>query len=92
VRIDPELRPTANILYLTLQKAKFLMQSHTPAQVTDICSSIITDHGFTIEYFTIVDGITLQPVSEWADHQKIVACVAAWLGEVRLIDNEILPL
>ena len=51
---------------------------------------MIADHGFTIEYFAIVDGITLQPVSEWADHQKIVACVAAWLGDVRLIDNEIL--
>ncbi|MBK8502754.1 MAG: pantoate--beta-alanine ligase [Saprospiraceae bacterium] len=90
VRIDPKLRLTANILYLTLQKAKLLMSSHTPDQVRDICSSLITDHGFTIEYFAIVDGFTLQTVFEWADHQKILACVAAWLGDVRLIDNEIL--
>ena len=30
VRIDPKLRPKANILYLTLQNAKLLMSSHTP--------------------------------------------------------------
>ena len=90
VRIDPKLRPAAHILYQALQKAKSLLPSHTPAQVSEICSSMITDHGFRVEYFTIIDGITLQPVSNWANHQKIVACVAAWLGDVRLIDNEIL--
>jgi pantoate--beta-alanine ligase len=90
VRIDPNLRPSANILYLTLQKAKLLMSNHAPDQVSNICSSLIEQQGFKIEYFSIVDGFTLQPVFEWDDHQKIVACVAAWLGDVRLIDNEIL--
>ena len=39
------------------------------------------------EYFEIVDGNTLQPVSNWEDSNYIVGCVAVFCGEVRLIDN-----
>jgi len=39
------------------------------------------------EYFEIVDGDTLQPVSAWEDSDYIVGCVAVFCGEVRLIDN-----
>ncbi len=39
------------------------------------------------EYFEIVDGNTLQPVSNWEDSDYIVGCIAVFCGEVRLIDN-----
>jgi len=39
------------------------------------------------EYFEIVDGNTLQPVSTWKDSDYIVGCIAVFCGEVRLIDN-----
>jgi len=39
------------------------------------------------EYFEIVDGNTLQPVSNWEDSNYIVGCIAVFCGEVRLIDN-----
>jgi pantoate--beta-alanine ligase len=38
----------------------------------------------------IADAQTLQNVEEWDGKQKIVALVAAYLNEVRLIDNIIL--
>ena len=40
-----------------------------------------------IEYFDIVDGDTLQSISQWKDSDYIVGCVAAFCGKVRLIDN-----
>lgn len=40
-----------------------------------------------VEYYEIVDGTTLQPVTEWAD--DIVGCITVYCGQrpVRLIDN-----
>ncbi len=46
--------------------------------------------GFRIDYLVIADAATLQPVTHWDGKQLLVALVAAFLGEVRLIDN--LPL
>ena len=42
---------------------------------------------FDIEYFEIVDMESLQPVKDWSDSKNIIACIAVWLGKIRLIDN-----
>lgn len=39
------------------------------------------------EYIEFVDENTLIPVSSWDTSSKVVACIAVWAGEVRLIDN-----
>jgi pantoate--beta-alanine ligase len=39
------------------------------------------------EYLVIADAESLQPVSEYNIHNKVVVLVAAWCGDVRLIDN-----
>ena len=46
--------------------------------------------GLQTEYLEIVDGNTLKPIENPANHYYIVACVATWAGKVRLIDNLIL--
>ncbi|NND33847.1 MAG: pantoate--beta-alanine ligase [Saprospiraceae bacterium] len=89
-RIEEAMRPRANTLFLTLRHALDLMQTHSPEEIIRKCSEMIKNQGFRLEYFSIVDGETLQSVRTWADHHSVVACVAAWLGDVRLIDN--LPL
>lgn len=43
--------------------------------------------GLELEYFEIVDGNTLQPVNAWDESNYIVGCMAAYCGDVRLIDN-----
>jgi len=40
-----------------------------------------------VEYFEIVDGLTLQPIEEWADSGCPVGCIAVFCGAIRLIDN-----
>ena len=40
-----------------------------------------------VEYFEIVDEQTLQPISHKDEARDKRACIAAWVGQVRLIDN-----
>jgi pantoate--beta-alanine ligase len=42
---------------------------------------------FRVEYFEIVDPVSLLPLEAWNPMIHAVACTAVWLGEVRLIDN-----
>ncbi len=52
-----------------------------------IINTFESNEHFRLEYFDIVDDKTLRPVSAWDDKVGTVACIAVWLGTVRLIDN-----
>jgi len=43
-----------------------------------------------LEYFEIVDMYTLKPLTTWAQSSNVIACIAVYVGNVRLIDNIIL--
>ena len=43
-----------------------------------------------LEYFEIVDMYSLKTLRSWAESNHAIACIAAWVGKVRLIDNIIL--
>lgn len=47
----------------------------------------LADAGFIVEYYEIASSYTLQPLSRWEKNALPRALVAAWLGNVRLIDN-----
>ncbi len=40
-----------------------------------------------LEYLEIVDADSLEPLERWTAGRHALICVAAWVGEVRLIDN-----
>ena len=48
---------------------------------------LLEKEGFKIDYVAIADAGSLAPVDTWDGKQPLVALVAAFLGEVRLIDN-----
>jgi pantoate--beta-alanine ligase len=58
--------------------------SETQSEVINQINSI---PGLRVEYFDIVDSETLQSVRNWEDSKQITGCIAAYAGEVRLIDN-----
>ncbi len=60
----------------TLQETKLYVENR-----------IAESEGLQLEYFEIVDGNTLQTVSEWEESSYIVGCITVFCGEVRLIDN-----
>ena len=49
--------------------------------------SILEHNDFRIDYVEIADAGTLEPLTAWNAQQTAVALVAAFQGEVRLIDN-----
>lgn len=46
--------------------------------------------GFKVDYVQIADAETLKPLSDWNGKQHIVALVAAFIDDVRLIDNMVI--
>ena len=54
-----------------------------------VVEKINSVNGLEVEYFEIVDGNTLQRVSDWNDSEYIVGCITVYCGKrpVRLIDH-----
>ena len=50
----------------------------------------LTKNGYKVDYTEITNAATLEIVSDWDGKVKLVALVAAYLNNVRLIDNIIL--
>ena len=71
-------------LFESLEYAKANSLNATKKYVED---AIDNTPGLQLEYYQIVDGNTLQSVSEWGDSDFIVGCIALFCGKVRLIDN-----
>lgn len=88
VRLDPETRMRAAIIYETLTYCAAHIGEMSVSSLQEICLKKLQVPGFRPEYFEIIDGYTLQPATEQT--QYVVACCAVWAGDVRLIDNVIL--
>ena len=87
VRLSPEIRQKAPIIYQTLQMARKKAKSTSPKEICDWAMKTIEAAGLKPEYFEIVDGIQLRSIDEFPPKSLIVACTAVWAGDVRLIDN-----
>ena len=46
--------------------------------------------GFKVDYVEIADAANLEIINQWDGNKKLVAVAAAFLGDVRLIDNMLL--
>lgn len=86
--LSSEERKIAPFIYKTLQEAK-LRRNHICANPLRqmIINIFEGNENFRLEYFDIVNDETLQPVNGWNDKVGTMACVAVWLGNIRLIDN-----
>lgn len=51
----------------------------------------LNEEGFKVDYVVIASAATLETVTHWNGEEKLVALVAAYLNEVRLIDNMLIP-
>ncbi len=53
-------------------------------------TNFLLNNGYKVDYTEIADAETLELQDNWDGKQKLVALVAAYLNEVRLIDNIVL--
>lgn len=88
--LSPEERKTALNISKTLFASRYYAASHTVLQtikhVVDTTNAI---EGLEVQYFEIVDGHTLQSITDWNESDYIVGCITVFCGSipVRLIDN-----
>ena len=88
--LTPEEKATAVNISKVLFESVDFSKSHTVAETHDeVVGRLNAIDALEVEYFEIVDGITLQPVSDWNDTDYIVGCITVYCGQrhVRLIDN-----
>jgi pantoate--beta-alanine ligase len=86
MRLTPEMRAIAPVIYQTLSYAKQGNLSGVSHDMLEFQSmTLLKNAGLRPEYFKIVDGITLTSVN--SNTSIVVACTAAWAGAIRLIDN-----
>ena len=87
-RLSDEQRKQALEISQTLFKSQEYAASHTLEETQQFVEeSIAAAEGLELEYFEIVDGMTLQKIASWDDTDYIVGCITVFCGEVRLIDN-----
>ncbi len=86
--LDSEKRKSAPNINKTLAEARNKVNEFS---VKDLINWIVTninkDSNLVVEYFSLVDSETLQPISKWEDAKSIIGCIAVQAGNVRLIDN-----
>jgi len=90
MRLSEEEKKIAPEIYRTLQYIKKEINPGPQAELMDRAMKRLSDAGFRPDYVALADAQNLQPVSDWNGEQQLVVLVAAFLGEVRLIDNMIL--
>lgn len=87
-RLSEQERKNALNISQTLFKSRNFAASHSVVETKAMVEQSINDTpGLRIEYYSIVDGNTLQPVKNWSDSTYVVGCITVYCGEVRLIDN-----
>ena len=87
MRLSPDDRPTAPILYDVLNGLKRGLEAGPLESRLRAGREALAAAGFRVDYLEICRTSDLEPVTEWDGHTPITALAAAFLGEVRLIDN-----
>ena len=87
-RLSAEERQQALQISKTLFASRDYAKTHTVAETQlFVEDAIAAAPGLRLEYFELVDGITLQKIAAWEDTAYAVGCITVFCGEVRLIDN-----
>lgn len=87
-RLSETQRQEATNIYKTLSESKNLaLTTSVEDVITFVTQNINKTDCLEVEYYDIVDGNTLQSISNWQDTKYAVGCIAVFCGDVRLIDN-----
>ena len=88
--LSPDERAIAPTIFKALKDSLIYAKKHTLKETHDkVVADINKVDGLDVEYFSIVDGNTLQDVANWEDSPYIVGCITVYCGKtpIRLIDH-----
>ena len=89
---ESQRREAAGISKALFESVKIWKNYTVPELKQWVIHTINAVSELQIEYFEIVDGLTLQSIERWEDTKYPTGCVAVFAGDVRLIDNVAYPL
>lgn len=87
LRLGKNERETAAVIYHSLSLIQKKLQKGNTTAIVKEAHSMLEKAGFKIDYVEIADARNLSLVTKWDGRQKITALIAAYLNQVRLIDN-----
>ncbi len=88
--LTAEERAIAPAIYKALQESRCMTDKLSVADTHDwVVDNINSVDGLRVEYFSIVDGNTLQDITNWEDSNNVVGCITVYCGStpIRLIDH-----
>ena len=89
-RLSAEERAIAPNIYRVLRESPDYAKEHTVKETHDfVVDTLNAIEGLEVEYFSIVNGMTLEDVQSWDDYSHIVGCITVYCGAtpIRLIDH-----
>lgn len=90
MRLSEAERVKAVLIFQSLSYIKDNLVAGETDTIKNKAIAMLSDEGFRVDYIEIADAKTLEPLSNWDGKKKLVALAAAFLNEVRLIDNLLL--
>lgn len=90
VRLSTTTREQAIGIYQCLIYLKTNLETGSLQQLKNDAINRLQQQGFRTDYVEIADAGTLELLQEWDGKRKLVALIAAFIDEVRLIDNMLL--
>jgi pantoate--beta-alanine ligase len=88
VRLTPSQRSIASAINRALIASLDFAKSNTvDATKQFVIKEINAQPEMEVEYYEIVDSLTMQPISDWSESSCPVGCITVYCGQVRLIDN-----
>lgn len=90
MRLTEKERKTAVTIFNVLTTLKENLKPGPLSPLILHALNTLKDAGFKTDYVEIADAENLTPVTHWDGKQQLVALIAAFMNEVRLIDNMIL--
>ena len=89
-RLLPVDRINATTISKALRYIKENLKAGDTKKIKDEAKEKLLQKGFLIDYIEIANADTLELIENWNGKEKIVALAAAFLNNVRLIDNMVL--
>ncbi len=93
-RLTTTEQESASIIYSTLKQAKNQLLKGVAKELVlkNAIETFNMAEGVKLEYFEIVDAETLQDIGTVSAGDRLALCAAAFVAEVRLIDNIIIEI
>ena len=90
LRLSKDDRQKAPAIYEALIYIKNNLGTNNFKPVKAHAQELLTQNDFKVDYVEIADALTLEILDRWDGKRKLIALIAAFINDVRLIDNMLL--